>query len=488
MTSPSPGLDTGILIVGAGPIGLFLATECARRGLPFRIVEQNAGQSTHSKALAIFPRTLEIFDMAGLVAPFLEKANRVTTVALASHDKNLARMPFDPAGTPYPFIAMVPQNVTEALLVEELHKRGGRVEYESSFLSAEQNSDGVTVSLQTRNGPSQVQAAFIAGCDGAHSKVREALNLPLEGGEYRGAFMLADMETNEFSPPTELDLCPNENGPVALFPISATRWRMVATVDDPQGEAPDLALVQRLLRDRTPFQAEARSLLWSSYFHIHHRHAPRLRDRRIFIAGDAAHVHSPFGGQGMNTGLHDAWNLIWKLDLALRGHANQTLLDSYAAERLPVIRDVIETTDRLTRALGTASRLAQAIRDTLIPAASHLEFVQHAFVRNLSGLGVAYHGSPIVEGSGARWFGDSLRGGSAIRSRFLLHIGEDAPPAVTEQAAHLAQSFSPAVELRSTANPGAQLIRPDGYLAFASSSADHHALATIGSLLERQTR
>ena len=188
--------------------------------------------------------------------------------------------------------------------------------------------------------------------------------------------------------------------------MSATRRRIVATVDSAEGDAPSLDLVRKILAERAPAGIEAQALHWSSYFRIHHRHAAQLRVGRMFIAGDAAHIHSPFGGQGMNTGLQDAWNLAWKLDLALRGRGNETLLGSYEAERLPVIRHVIETTHRLTKAMGTANRLAQTVRDAVIPVVSRLPPFQHAFVQTLSGLGIAYRGSPIVEGSGERYFDD----------------------------------------------------------------------------------
>jgi 2-polyprenyl-6-methoxyphenol hydroxylase-like FAD-dependent oxidoreductase len=185
-----------VLIVGAGPVGLFLSNECARRNLRWRLVEERSSQSEHSKALAIFPRTLEIFDMAGIVAPFLEKANRVTRVAVITHDRTLARMKFEPDESPYSFVAMVPQDVTERLLLEELRRKGGDVEYETKFISAEQDDRGVNVTLGRRGQSASLKASIVVGCDGAHSAVRHQLNLPFEGAEYRGSFLLADVETN----------------------------------------------------------------------------------------------------------------------------------------------------------------------------------------------------------------------------------------------------------------------------------------------------
>lgn len=451
-------------------------------------MEEKAGQSEHSKALAIFPRTLEIFDMAGVVAPFLDAANRVSTVAVNSHQRSLAQLRFTPEDTPYPFVAMVPQNITESLLAKDLVARGGTIEYETAFTSAQQHGGGVRVNATRRGLPVTLTASIVVGCDGARSAVRKSLNLPLEGGEYHDDFMLADIETNAFRPASELVLCPSELGPVALFPMSATRWRVVATIEKPVGDAPSLEITQRILDERAPAGIEARSLHWSSYFRIHHRHANQLRVQRMFIAGDAAHLHSPFGGQGMNTGLHDAWNLAWKLELYLRGRGNEALLDSYSAERLPVIRSVVEMTDLMTRGLGTTSRLAQVVRDLVIPTVSHLELFQHAFVQRLSGLGIAYRHSPIVEGAGERYFDDSLRGGDGIRSRFLLLLGTDAESAAVDEAQKLAAEFPNILELRTTSSPGIRLLRPDGYVAYHARSSDGaHPWKGIGTLLRRQT-
>ncbi|HEY1501012.1 MAG TPA: FAD-dependent monooxygenase [Acidobacteriaceae bacterium] len=487
LRAKNSGNDTDVLIVGAGPVGLFVANECARRGLRWRLIEEKASQSEHSKALAIFPRTLEIFDMAGVVGPFLERANRVTTVAMTSHDRNLTELRFEPEETPYPFVAMVPQDVTESLMVKALAEKGGTVEYETVFVSAEESGDGVTAQLNRRGEAETLAASFVVGCDGARSKVRQGLGVPLEGGDYRDEFMLADMETNEFRPASEMLLCPSEYGPVALFPMSATRWRLVATIAQPEGEAPDIELVQKILRERAPAGIEVRTLHWSSYFRIHHRHAARLRVGKMFIAGDAAHIHSPFGGQGMNTGLHDAWNLVWKLDFYLRGHGNEQILDSYAAERLPVIRGVIETTDLMTKAMGTTNKVAQLMRDAVIPPVSHLAAFQHAFVQRLSGLGVAYHGSPIVDGGGKRYFDDSLRGGNGIRSRFLLLLGIDTDAATSEAA----QKFcdGEVVEVRKSQGHGIRLVRPDGYVACTARRTDGvRAWEAMGALLAKQTR
>lgn len=487
------GVDTDLLIVGAGPVGLFLANECARRGLSYRIIEARSSQSEHSKALAIFPRTLEIFDMAGIVAPFLEAANRVTNVAITTHSRALARMKFEPQHSPYPFVAMVPQDVTEKLLVEALRKKNGAVEYDTTFVSADQEDGHVIATLNRKDKTIRHTASFVIGCDGAHSAVRHLLNIPFEGAEYAATFMLADIETNDALPAGEMQLCPSELGPIAIFPMSAVRRRVVATVDQAPGEAPSLSLVQEILAQRAPAGIEALALHWSSYFRIHHRHVARLHAGRIFMAGDAAHIHSPFGGQGMNTGLQDVWNLVWKLDLVLRGFGNENLLDTYDTERLPVIRSVIGLTDFMTKAMATPNKFAQALRDAFIPMVSSLAPFQNAFVQRLSELGINYRGSPIVEGPGSRFFDGSLCGGSGICSRFLLIVGDDPgkagqPSSLKEAAKQMCASLADVVELRGSLNPGVTLVRPDGYIAFASHvQADPDVLAFARSVLERHT-
>src|SRR5262249_21355330 len=181
-------------------------------------------------------------------------------------------------------------------------------EYETTFIGANQQDDAVTVTVARQGKPDQFRAAFVVGCDGAHSAVRQALGMPFLGGEYDASFLLADIDMNDVLPADQLQLCPSEFGPLAIFPMSATRRRIVATIDRPEGDAPSLDLIQKILRQRAPRGIETRGLHWSSYFRIHHRNVAQLRVGRIFLAGDAAHIHSPFGGQGMNTGLHDVWN------------------------------------------------------------------------------------------------------------------------------------------------------------------------------------
>lgn len=435
--------------------------------MSFRIVETNATQSQHSKALAVFPRTLEIFDMAGIVGPFLRAANRVTKLGIITHERRLGRIEFRPAGTPYEFIAMVPQDVTEQLLHERLHSRGGEVEYQTQFLSLQQNDSGVEAAIERAGEKSSIVASYVVGCDGAHSAVRHALGFEFEGAEYAETYLLADAMTDAAFPADEMALCPSTLGPCAIFPISATRWRIVATADTVEGDAPSLDSVNLLLAKRGPRGLRAKSLVWSTYFRIHHRCVTRMSQARVFLAGDAAHIHSPFGGQGMNTGLQDAWNLAWKLDLAIRGRATDALLASYTLERHPIVLGVIAITNFLTNALGARNPIVAEFRNAAIPVVTHFPKIQEAFAERLSGLGIAYKGSPIVEGNGKRYFDASLAGDAGIAGRFILMLpsGEHDDAAANGFAAR----FDGVVERRASADGAVRLVRPDGYLAYEAT-------------------
>ena len=280
-------------------------------------------------------------------------------VAIVAHQRGLAHIRFAPEESPYRFIAMVPQDVTEKLLAEELGASGRR----------RRVRDRVRVGGRARR-LRERHARPRGPARGAHCRLRGRLRRraqhgpaspepAVRGRRVRRLFMLADIQTNDALPADELQLCPSEFGPAAIFPMSATRRRIVATVEPPRETRRRSSSCGRSCASVRPRESRRRPSTGAATSAFITGTPAQLRVGRMFIAGDAAHIHSPFGGQGMNTGLHDAWNLAWKLDLALRGRGNETLLGSYGAERLPVIRHVIETTHRLTKAMGTANRLAQ---------------------------------------------------------------------------------------------------------------------------------
>ena len=476
---------TDVLIVGAGPVGLFLACELIQRGHSVRIVEQHAGQSEHSKALAVMPRTMEIFDLAGIAKPFEQAAHRVTAASVISHQRELGRIPFAPHESRFPFVAMIGQDVTERLLLEALITRGGKVEYATEFIAAEQRGDVVVATLRGPAGEETCTARYLVGCDGAHSTVRRLANLPFEGAEYADTFVLLDVDTNLAVPSDEMQLCPNEHGPIAVFPMSDRRRRLVAMIDATFSGEPDLALANDILAKRGPQGLRAESLHWASTFRIHRRQVPAMRSGLSFLAGDAAHIHSPFGGQGMNTGLQDAANLAWKLDFTLRGWGTDELLQSYSAERHRIAQQVIRTTDALTRGMGLANTPAQMLRDAAIPVLTRLEPFRAFFVSTLSELGANVAHSPIVEGAGRRAPDEAVDGPAGatrlyelLDGRYLLLYPRDLSGEGAAALSEIAPRYGSAVATaarRDAGEPTVQLVRPDAYVAWEGSLQFHPA-------------
>jgi 2-polyprenyl-6-methoxyphenol hydroxylase-like FAD-dependent oxidoreductase len=494
-----------VLIVGAGPVGLFLAHEMVRRQVRSSIIEQEPGQSEHSKALAVMPRTMEVFEMAGIVEPFRRTATPARFARIVAHQRELARIAFDPQNCDYPYVAMIRQNVTERLLAERLAAAGGAVEYETRLVGFEAAPDHVVATLEHGGEQRSVTARFLIGADGAHSTVRHGLELPFAGSEYDQSFVLADVELAGPLAGDEFHLCPSERGPLALFPVSANVWRIVATVPDELGTtSPDLELLRALLADRGPAGVEASRLIWSSGFRVHRRQTSQMRAGPVFLAGDAAHIHSPFGGQGMNTGLQDAWNLAWKLRLVLQGLGGNELLDSYSHERHAVARDVIAQTDFITRAMGTASAAAQFLRDHLLPLVTRLPAFQDRFVQTLSQLAVHYAGSPVVVGEGRRAVNVRLTlsdGGHPVRlyqlldGRYLLLLVGGPEDETRRITTDLAARYGEAIDVRRVESLDGvvrvELLRPDGYLAFeeeirqpAVAAALERAAARVVALLD----
>ena len=479
-------LEKDVIIVGAGPVGLFLARELVRHGKRVLLVEKNAAQSQHSKALAVMPRTLEVFDMAGIAAPFLAAAHVVTKAALLDGQDRLGVLPIEPALTRYPYVAMIPQDVSEGLLLSALRRCGGDVSYGTEALAIEHTSEAVNVHLRSGGQDYSVSAAYVVGTDGAHSSVRHALGLDFAGGSYAAAFVLADIETTGDVPVDEMQLCPHAAGALACFPMSASRRRIVAMVDAEPTAGPDLAFVQHLLDTRGLSALRATRLIWGSNFEIHHRQASSMRSGRVFLAGDAAHIHSPFGAQGMNTGLQDAWNLAWKLRLALDGAATPELLDSYAVERHAVAQRVIRLTDSITRVMASRHRVVQALRKRLIPILTRLDSFKRRFVDTLTELSVRYAQSPVIVGKGRRALDEPLADGArlyeCLGDGFVLLAPQHAP-ALDRVLARYSVTVARKAHLQKD---GLRLIRPDGYVAFESTTATVFDLQRLEAALRMQ--
>ncbi|MFE7378886.1 FAD-dependent monooxygenase [Streptomyces zhihengii] len=400
-----------VLVAGAGPVGLTAAGELRRRGVSVRVVDRLPARLPYAKAVGIQPRTLELWDRAGLARQMLEAA--VPMLGQLLYVDGAERQRFDlvlPPEVPYGFAAL-PQYETERILEEHLDGFGTRVERDTELVSFEQDEDGVTARLVRTGvdggGAEELRCRYLVGCDGAHSVVRKGLGLTFEGGAFPDAYMLGDVEVDWDLPPGYgvRSLRRGADGAaddtLVCIPLpGAGRYRVSATVPPElsapggdgapgdgvahglqNGRAPSLAHVQAVLDRLSPRPATASALRWSSVFRISHRLVDRYGRGRVFVAGDAAHIHPPTGAQGMNTGIQDAWNLAWKLALAVAGRARPGLLGSYDAERRPVGEEVVGRTVR------HAAEGVQA--DPADPATVMLREAQ---------LLVGYRGSPVVDG------------------------------------------------------------------------------------------
>ena len=356
-----------VLVVGAGPTGLMVANELARHGVPPRIIDRGPAPATTSRALVVQPRTLEIFDDIGVIDQAIAAGDSATGLTITFATKTVE---LDFAGqltgpqnhTAYPEPRTLSQHDTERILTELLSKQGVEIERGRALTDLTQDGETVTVSLRGEDGSIEtVRCRWVIGCDGAHSAVRKAAGIPFTGSTYRDEFIMADAELEWKLPHGGLYGFPSPAGIFAAFSMPGeNRYRIFGNFppgpDGPSAEysEPSHEEFQAMVDERVPFPAKVVKEYWVTRYRVHSRTVPRYRDGRVFLVGDAAHVHSPAGAQGMNTGIQDAYNLAWKLALVERGLADESLLDSYQAERHPVGVQLLKTTDRLFSALRRA--------------------------------------------------------------------------------------------------------------------------------------
>jgi 2-polyprenyl-6-methoxyphenol hydroxylase-like FAD-dependent oxidoreductase len=397
--------ETEVLIVGAGPTGLTLACELLGRGVGCRIIDKAASPATTSRALGLQPRTLELFDTMGIVDRVLSTGGPVTDASLYRGDQLLLTL--GTAGlrdldTPYPRLWITPQASVERPLTERLQELGGAVERHRELTDFRQTGSRViaTVKRGDSDETEEIHAGWLVGCDGAHSRVRKALGVSFGGGTYEEKFLLADVDldwgrdrnrTHTWFPP---------EGMFSVFPLPGSpQWRVFAVVEDATTPPVSLALFQRLFGERTgDLETTLSNPTWMSDFAINRRMADRYHVGRAFLAGDAAHIHSPFGAQGMNTGIQDAFNLAWKLALVVQGKASDRLLDTYEEERLPVARRVLAQTDANTRVLLSDNFVMRFVRERVLT----LDRVQNYVARRSSQLFINYRSSSLSRSHSGR--------------------------------------------------------------------------------------
>ncbi|MCK6591393.1 MAG: FAD-dependent monooxygenase [Polyangiaceae bacterium] len=393
-----------ILIVGAGPVGLTLACELFRHGVPCRIIDMEEGPSIWSKAAAVQTRTLEVFDDMGIAAEAVARGRPIYGVSIFSGEKRVGRLLMELHDTPYPYMLGMSQRDTEVLLGEHLVRLGGRIERGVKLENFTQDEGGVTAELV---GPGEkierVRAAWLIGCDGAHSAVRKTLGLSFEGSTFEQSILQADIKMTVPVPHDEHEavLFLSPSGAAGFLPVFGEgRCRLILMAPPEDRSEPTLENIQSLVAERCPPGTEVSDPAWMIGFRFHSRIAPAYRVDRVFIAGDAAHIHSPAGAQGMNLGIQDAYNLAWKLALVVRGAGRPELLDSYHPERHPVAATIVKTTDLSTRGMirmiSLRAPVAQELRNQAIGFLMSTQIVQERAFRAVSGVKVDYRGSPIV--------------------------------------------------------------------------------------------
>ncbi len=391
------------MVVGAGPTGLVMAAELARRGVRCRIIDKAEGPSRHSKALGIQARTLEVLDLMGGLADQVE-ANGLAMKALNLYTagRHAVRLPLGGLGCPFPWPLIHPQSDTDRVLIEHLRNLGVAVEWGVELTDFSQDQAGVSTSLVHPDGGQETaRAGWLLGCDGAHSTVRRGLGLPFEGTPYDEEFLLGDVRVCWGMPRGEACVFLSRGDLLAALPMPGLdRYRLITLRDGPGPEneaerAPTLEEFRESLSRVARVEAEIDECVWLSAFRIHRRMVPRMRVDRALLAGDAAHIHSPVGGQGMNTGIQDAFNLAWKLALVIAGASSPDLLESYHAERHPVARAVLKNTDRATRGiLSGRNSLAMWMIRLAGPRFLGLPAVRHQVLRTLLRTGGELPGQP----------------------------------------------------------------------------------------------
>jgi 2-polyprenyl-6-methoxyphenol hydroxylase-like FAD-dependent oxidoreductase len=488
-------MDMPVLIVGAGPTGLTLALRLAHHGVAFRIVDKASGPGQASRAMVVQARTLELYDQLGLADEVIAQGIIVETGHLREGGREIATLDFRDLGrglSPYPYPLCYAQDDHERWLVAKLAERGCNVEWNTALEDFREEGDRIHAKLGTGE---TCEAAYLAGCDGARSRTREVLGLEFPGGTYAHAFYVADVRLPG-AQGNELIANLGEGGINLSLPVRRNgTTRLIGMVPDSMRERDDLTFDDIASHVRKYTGVDVTEVNWFSTYRIHHRVAPSFRVGRAFLAGDAGHIHSPAGGQGMNTGIGDAVNLSWKLAEVIQGRIDASVLDTYESERLPFARKLVASTDKAFAAMvgqGFAAKWTRTwVIPHLAPRLTRMPEVRKTIFRTISQIRINYRDSALSEGkAGDVHGGDRLpwvatgEGGNFASLRGLewrLHVYGTASPGLADAAASLGlapdvYAWSHAASQAGLGHDAAYLVRPDGHVAWASAQQDVDSL------------
>jgi 2-polyprenyl-6-methoxyphenol hydroxylase-like FAD-dependent oxidoreductase len=498
-----------VLIIGAGPTGLALALWLTKMRVKVRILDKTAAPGTTSRALAIQARTLELYRQLDLADEVVRRGHKTPAINLWVRGKSAARVPFEDVGvglTPYPFLHIFPQDEHERLLIERLQELGVSVERGAELAGFEDKGGFIAARIRGPDGREEVcEAAYIAGCDGARSLVRETIGAGFPGGTYGQIFYVADVDAEGPAINGELHVDLDDADFLAVFPLArAGRARLIGTVRDERADHPETLKFEDVSsRAIQNMKVRVRRLNWFSTYHVHHRVAEHFRKGRAFLLGDAAHIHSPAGGQGMNTGIGDAINLAWKLAAVLGARAPDSLLDSYEGERIGFARRLVATTDRAFSFATAEGPVADVLRTRvaplLIPAVAKLETAREYLFRTVAQLTLNYRGGPLSVGKAGRvhggdrlpWASSDAQDNYATLADigWQVHVYGSAFPELTTWCAAKnvplhTFGWRSEHEAAGLTRDALYLLRPDSYVALADSSGSPEALERYGA--ERQ--
>jgi len=507
---------TDVLIAGAGPTGLVLALWLQRLGVRVRIVDKVAEPGTTSRALVIHARILELYHQIGIAEAVAAQALRFVAVNLWVRGRRRARVFLGDIGagmSPYPYLLIFPQDQHERFLIERLQEDGVRIERPTEVVGFEERGNSVVVRLKHADGTIETcEAAFLAGCDGAHSVVREGVHAGFPGGTYRHMFYVADVEASGPVMNGELNLALDEADFLGVFPMKGDgRARLIGTIEENSESRQESLQWQDVSRDVIErMRIVVKRVNWFSTYHVHHRVAAHFRAGRAFLLGDAAHIHSPVGGQGMNTGIGDATNLAWKLAATLKGRADPAILDTFEAERIAFARRLVATTDRAFQLVTSDGPLARFVRlhvaARVLPAIFAIGATRRFMFRTVSQIAINYRHSSLSAGIAGK-----IRGGDRLPwvkldpspagypDNFVplssldwqLHVYGDATAPISSvcKAVGLPLHVFPwqhAMHAAGFVRDAIYLIRPDGYVGFADRDAGAANLQQY--LADRQLR